>query len=159
MGIFDLTSEVRGEKLAQNSKTTLEMKNDLEQCDDLDIYLRENRDNFCPLDVKEFLECYLSDKELKKSTVIRQSGLNQIYAYQIFSGVRRAERDKLLCIAVAAEMTMEEANQLLTCGGKPSLYPRVVRDSIIGYALNHHYTVEQTDDLLYDHDCKTLLDG
>lgn len=145
--------------MAQNSKTTLQMKNDLEQCDDLETYLRENGENFCPLSVEEFLERCLAEKQLKKSEVIRRSGLNQIYAYQIFSGVRRAERDKLLCIAIAAGMTMEEANRLLICGGKPALYPRVVRDSVIGYALNHRYTVEQTDDLLYDHDCRTLLDG
>lgn len=142
----------------KNSKTTLEMKNDLKQSDDLETYLRGNEGNFCPMSVKAFLERYLAGKQLKKSEVIRRSGLNQIYAYQIFSGVRRAERDKLLCIAIAAGMTMEEANRLLTCGGKPALYPRVVRDSVIGYALNHHYTVQQTDDLLYDHDCRTLLE-
>lgn len=145
--------------MAQKGKTTLEMENDLEQCDDLERYLKENGKNFCSLSVEEFLECYLAEKNLKKSEVIRRSGLNQIYAYQIFSGVRRAERDKLLCIAIAAGMTMDEANRLLVCGEKPSLYPRVVRDSVIGYALSHHYTVEQTDDLLYDHDCRTLLDG
>lgn len=143
--------------MAKTSKTTLEMKNELNECEDLEIFLKENEENFCHLSLEALLERYLAEKQLKKAEVIRRSGLNQVYAYQIFSGAKRAERDKLLCIAIAAGMTAAEADRLLLAGGKPTLYPRVVRDSVIEYALNHHFTVEQTDDLLYDHDCRTLL--
>lgn len=140
------------------SKTTDEMRNGLNQCDDLEMFLIQNSDNFRTVSIETYLKEYLEVHHLKKSEVIRKSGLNQVYAYQIFSGVRRAERDKLLCIALAAGMSVLEADRLLAAGGKQPIYPRVMRDAVIEYALTHHFTVEETDDLLYDHDCRTLMD-
>lgn len=137
-------------------RSTKEMKNELDQCDDIDVFLSENAEHFLDMDVGQFLEQYLLIHCLEKSEVIRRSGLNQVYAYQIFSGAKHGNRDKLLCIAIAAGMSVEDANRLLAAGDRASLYPRVMRDALIEFALNH-YSVVQADDLLYEHDCKTLL--
>lgn len=137
--------------------STKEMKNELDQCDDIDAFLSKNAEHFLDMDVSQFLEQYLRLHRLEKSEVIRRSGLNQVYAYQIFSGAKHGNRDKLLCIAIAAGMSVEDVNRLLAAGDRASLYPRVIRDTLIEFALNHHYTVAQADDLLYEHDCKTLL--
>ena len=138
-------------------KTTMEMKNDLDQCDNIEEFIQKNQKNFLDTNAVLFLESILKEKGLKKSDVIRGSGLNQVYAYQIFSGAKHADRDKLICIAIAAKMTGDEADRLLVAEHKSPFYPRVLRDTLILYALNHGYSVAQTDDLLYDHDCKTLL--
>lgn len=138
-------------------RSTKEMQNELDQCDDIDAFLSNNAEHFLDMDVSQFLEQYLRLHRLEKSEVIRRSGLNQVYAYQIFSGTKHGNRDKLLCIAIAAGMSVEDVNRLLAAGDRASLYPRVVRDALIEFALNHHYTVAQADDLLYEHDCQTLL--
>ena len=143
--------------MAQYQKTTLEMENNLDSCDNIESFLAENQERFLDVNASQFLAYYLKKKKLSKAALIRDSGLNQVYAYQIFSGLKHPDRDKLICIAIAAGMTVEETDHLLASERKSSLYPRIVRDALIEFALNHHYTVAQTDDLLYDHDCKTLL--
>lgn len=52
--------------MAKTSKTTLEMKNELNECEDLEIFLKENEENFCHLSLEAFLERYLAEKQLKK---------------------------------------------------------------------------------------------
>ena len=52
-------------------------------------------DRFCSFQLFDQL---LEEKSLKKSTVIKNSELNEIYGYQIFSGKRIPSRDKLISI-------------------------------------------------------------
>ncbi len=145
--------------MAQYQKTTIEMENDLNCCDDIEAFLVEQQDRFLDTDVPQFLAEFLKQTGQTKSAVIRRSGLSQVYGYQIFSGFKHPDRDKLLCVAIACGMNVTQTDHLLTAGKRPPLYPRVIRDALIEFALNHHYTIEQTDDLLYDHDCKTLTNA
>lgn len=138
-------------------KTTLEMKNELDECESIEDFIQKNEKNFLNADGAFYLEKILAEKGLKKSEVIKKSGLNHVYAYQIFSGIKHADRDKLICLAIAAGMTCDETDRLLVSEHKSPLYPRVLRDAMIEFALSHRYSVPQTDDLLYDHDCRTLL--
>ena len=46
---------------------------------------------------------------------------------------------------------------MLKLAGYRELYVRDARDTIILYALQHGKTIENTDDLLYDHGYKELV--
>ena len=70
--------------MAQYQKTTLEMENNLDSCDNIESFLAENQERFLDVNASQFLADYLKKKKLSKAALIRDSGLNQVYAYQIF---------------------------------------------------------------------------
>lgn len=93
----------------------------------------------------------LESKGLTKAEVVKESNLNEIYAYQILSGVRRPSRDKLLSICFAMKATLAETQSLLKQSGFAPLYVRCHRDSIIIFALTHGHSLMQLNMGLYDH--------
>lgn len=68
------------------SKTTEELKNELKKCNNIKEYLTENKDFFLKTSFVEYLEQLIQEKGLKKSEIVKDSGLDQTYAYQILSG-------------------------------------------------------------------------
>lgn len=144
---------MRGEK-----KTTEELVNELQECENLELFKKSNAEAFIYEESAAYLKDLLVKRGQKKADVVRKSGLSQVYGYQILSGAKHAERDKLLCIALGMDMTLAEANLFLRLEGKADLYPRLPRDAVIIYALNQHLSVAQTDDLLYEHGEETLLE-
>ena len=67
--------------------------------------------------LSNYLNQLLEEKSLKKSTVIKNSELNEIYGYQIFSGKRIPSRDKLISISFGLELSLEETQTLLKYAG------------------------------------------
>ena len=96
------------------------------------------------------------EKSLKKSTVIKNSELNEIYGYQIFSGVRNPSRDSLICLCSAMELNVEETQSLLQIGGFALLYPKNKRDVIIINGINSNLSVAKINENLYDNGENTL---
>lgn len=109
-----------------------------------------------PLDLPRFLEGLLRSKGLRKNEVIRRSGLNETFAYQIFSGDRHCTRDKALQLAFAFPLDLDETDHLLMHAGVGELYCRDRRDAIIIFCITHGRTLAQTDDELYAHDERTI---
>jgi hypothetical protein len=80
--------------------------------------------------------------------VIAKSGIQRAYGHQIFSGLRRPSRDKVIMIAFGFEMDYDKAQDLLTAARKSTLYPRIMRDAAIIYAFNKRLTLTETQDML-----------
>ena len=128
--------------------STGDLMESLSASENLDTFLTENESQFCGEDVAAYLNQLLRQKHLRKSTVIRRSMLSEIYAYQIFGGVKKPRRDKLLCLALGMELSLEETQKMLRVCGFPPLYVRHQRDCIIIHALLHQYTVTELNTLL-----------
>lgn len=140
-------------------KTTDELFKQLQNETNIEEYLSDCDGELMDLTVAEYLEEMLKKYNLEKSEVINKSKLNQIYGYQIFSGVKSSpSRDKLLQIVFGMGLELKEAQRLLKIAGVNELYPRGKRDSIIIFAINKRFTIIQCDDLLYDMGEKTILD-
>jgi len=118
--------------------------------------LAANESEFIEVNLSEYLEQVLTEKNLKKAEVIEASGLAREYAYQIFSGKKLPSRKKLLQICIGMQLTIEEAQTLLKRNGFSPLYPRVKVDGVILYALEKKMTLDQANDLLYDNDLETF---
>lgn len=88
--------------------------------------------------------------------MIRRSELSEIYAYQIFSGVRVPERKKLLCLAIGMGLTLEELQNLLKCAGYAQLYVKKPFDCIVIYGVCNKLSVAQVNGILYDYGQETL---
>lgn len=66
-------------------KPTDELMDALNQCSSVKEYINNEQDYLIDSAVCDYLNQLLEEKSLKKSTVIKNSELNEIYGYQIFS--------------------------------------------------------------------------
>ena len=107
-------------------------------------------------DLAGLLAELLQRKGLKKSHVIKNAELSEIYGYQIFSGVRVPERKKLLCLAVSMGLNIDEVQQLLKCAGYPQLYAKRPFDCVALYGFCKGLSVIEINELLYKYDLETL---
>lgn len=114
----------------------------------IEHFLTDNQEEFT-LPLSQYLEQLLAAKGLEKSSVIQESGLDRIYAYQIFSGRReKPSRPKLLALARAFPLNLEETQYLLRYAGLGILYPRNPWDSIVISAIGQNLSTKETNLLL-----------
>ena len=132
-------------------KTTSHLENELKNSTSLDTFLEKHQDELSDCSLSDQLGKLLRKKGLSKAEIVRECNLNEVYAYQILSGVRRPSRDKLLCLCFAMKATLSETQSLLKESGFAPLYVRSHRDSIIIFAITHGHTLLQLNTDLYDH--------
>ena len=137
-------------------KDTSEIVKELGLCPDFQTFYNENKDYMISADLSQMLEALLKRKGLKKSQVIKNAELSEVYGYQIFSGLRVPERKKLLCLAVSMRLNIDEAQQLLKCAGYSPLYVKIPFDSAVLYGLCQGLSVVEINELLYKYDLETL---
>lgn len=116
-----------------------------------DLYLKENESELLPMSLTELLESYLISRNLEKADVIRDSGLDRTYSYQIFSGRHKPGRDKLICLAFGLHLDVPETQRLLKTAQMAPLYPRVKRDVLILEALFQGKNIMSCNDSLEAH--------
>lgn len=132
------------------SKTTEDLLKTLLRTDEYSQF-QELKDNGV-VSLAEHLDALLDQKETSKAEVIYRAGLDTVYGYQIFNGTRKPSRDKLLQLAFGFPLTYKETLTLLRIAGVYSLYVRRRRDSIIIFALNKGFSLEQLNELLEQED-------
>ena len=139
-------------------KSTGELFTELKSDKNLGGYFQRNSDEFV-LPLNEYLEKLLAEKNLEKKEVVERSGLNREYAYHIFSGLKKnPSRPKILAIALAMELNLDEIQYLLRYARLGALYPRNQWDAVIISAVEQKLSVAQTNELLYRLGEKTLSD-
>lgn len=132
------------------SKTTGDLLKTLLRTDEYSQF-QELKDNGV-VSLAEHLDALLDQKETSKAEVIYRARLDTVYGYQIFNGTRKPSRDKLLQLAFGFPLTYKETLTLLRIAGVYSLYVRRKRDSIIIFALNKGFSLEQLNELLEQED-------
>lgn len=138
------------------TKNTAKIVEELALCDDFKTFYDENRDYMVTATLVEMLRDLQEQKGLRKSDIIRRSELSEVYAYQIFSGIRHPERKKLLCLAVAMALNLEETQTLLKCAGYSPLYVKLPFDSVVIYGLCKQLSVIEINEMLFKNDLETL---
>ena len=137
-------------------KDTSEIVKELGLCPDFQTFYSENKEYMVSADLAQLLTELLERKGLKKAQVIKNAEFSEVYGYQIFSGLRVPERKKLLCLAVSMGLNIDEAQQLLKCGGYPPLYVKKPFDSVVLYGLCKGLSVVEINELLYKYELETL---
>lgn len=133
-----------------NQKTTNELSHMLNQISSfhsLNTYVSD----LPHLEEGHFPDYFLSLPEVQKLNnrdLIMRSGIERTYFYQIINGTRQPGRDKVLLLALAAKLTLKETQRALELCNLGVLYPRRRRDAIISFAINHHLSVADTQELL-----------
>ena len=137
-------------------KDTSEIVKELGLSQDFKTFYNENKEYMVVDDLVGMLAELLRRKGMKKSHVIKNAELSEIYGYQIFSGVRVPERNKLLCLAVSMGLNIDEVQQLLKCAGYAQLYVKKPFDSIVLYGFCKGLSVVEINELLYKYGLETL---
>lgn len=111
------------------------------------------------LNLAKYLKCQLEEKGLQRKEVIRAARLNETYGWQIFSDQsKRPGRDKLLAIAFAMHLDVDETRRLLRHGRVSELYAKNKRDAVIMVHLNNKASLDEVDRALYEEKLPTIAD-
>lgn len=135
---------------------TEELLKNLLKSNNIEKYIKENEEYFIDLTISQFLSEYISAKGLKKSTVIKNAEISEIFGFQVLSGTRNPSRNTLLSLCIAMKMTLDEVQATLKIAEFAPLYPKSKRDSIIILGITNGKNVCQINNELYDNDEETL---
>ncbi len=85
-----------------------------------------------------FFNDYLSQNPgLELAQIIKDSGLDKTYAYQMTGGKKKKpSRDHVLALCYAARMNCDEVNHALTYTNNANLYAKNSRDAALIYAFS-----------------------
>lgn len=119
-------------------------------------FIQDNSAELLNCTLSEYLEHLLNSNNMRKSDVIRLTNLDRTYAYQIFNGSKKPNRDKLLQLAFGFRLSADEAQTLLKVAREPLLYPRVERDVFILAALYNKNTLFECNQILLENNLKLL---
>lgn len=129
-------------------KQTSDLENELLHTSDIKVYCQNNAAEFIEPSLPDYLNELLVRKNKSKADVIKASGLQNIYAYQIFTGMKRPHRDKVLALAFGFRLSLDEVQDLLKKTEYKPLYVRIKRDAYIIHCLNEHYSIDETNAFL-----------
>ena len=137
-------------------KTTDELAHEIKNATNILDYLERNQYEMQLKTLPEYLNSWLHKKNTSKSSVIKKSGLNRAYVYQIFSGKKYPSRDKVIALAFGLGLNADETQILLKQAGYRELYPRELRDTLILFAIEQHKSIIDANEILYDHNIEVL---
>lgn len=137
-------------------KDTSKIVEELGLSPDFKTFYSENNNYMVKESLSELLDKLMVKYDLKKSQVIRAAEMSEVYAYQIFSGLRVPERKKLLCLAIAMKLPLDEVQTLLKCAGYSTLYVKLPFDSVILYGVCKKLSVVEINEILYEYGLETL---
>lgn len=138
------------------ARDTAKIVEELKICPDFKSFHNENNEYMVKENLSAILESLLKKYDLKKSQVIRASEMSEVYAYQIFSGHRTPERNKLLCLAIGMSLNLDEVQTLLKCAGYAPLYVKIPFDSIVLYGICKKLSVVEINEILFEYGLETL---
>ncbi len=105
----------------------------------------------------EYLTELITAKGITRAQVIRASGINNTFCYQIFQGDRFPGRDTAIKLAFGMRCTLKEAQRVLRLAGVSELWVKQRRDAILIHCLERGLTREQADDELFRLGEETLV--
>ena len=89
----------------------------------------------------QLLKILQNSNDINSYLTDNDSNIQKNYGYQIFDGSKTPSRDKVIAIALAMQLTLDEANRLLHLSNNGILYPKIKRDSIIIFGLENNQKI------------------
>ena len=129
-------------------KKTDELLKILNDSHDIGDVLQDHEEEFIQVSVSEYLTALIEQKNLVKSEIIKRSGIDRVYGYQILNGTRTPSRDKLIQFAFGMQLGFRETQRLLAYNGFAQLYAKNRRDSIIIFAIKEKKSVIELNIIL-----------
>lgn len=124
-----------------SEKNTDELKNILGKThlSEFERYVKDNKEsmNSSEDSFYIYIKDLLSEKGIKQQTVFLKADIPERYGYKLLSGEKHTkQRDIILRICYAAEMTLDETQRALKKYGMPELYAKIPRDAFLMIIFN-----------------------
>ncbi len=119
-------------------------------------FMQNNKDELTIPVLHEYLNSLLIRKNMSKTALIKNSGLDRHYVYHILSGKKNPSRDRLIILGIALRLDLNLMQDILRFAGFRELYVRDSKDLVIIYCINSCYSVMQTNDILNSLSCEVL---
>ena len=124
-----------------NQKKTKELVNILGKThlSDFDKFYKEEKDSMGPEQnaFSEYIKNLLKEKKITQQMVFLKADIPERYGYKLLSGEKRTrQRDIILRICYAAELTLEETQRALRKYEMPQLYVKIPRDAFLMIIFN-----------------------
>ena len=145
-----------------SKKSTKELENALgsTHVSDFEKFYHENKDHM-NMDMDSFsvyIKELLREKKLTQQKVFLLADIPERYGYKLLSGEKKTrQRDIILRICYAAELSLEETQEALRKYPMPELYARIPRDALLMIAFNERSgSVLDVNTLLKKHGMESL---
>lgn len=122
-------------------------------------YLYNNEDCFLNNDIAAFWKRVIEASNMKKTDIINKADIGYTFFYDILKGKKHPSRDMLIKILIALSCEIDIFQEALRIYEWAALYPKIKRDSIIIYAINHKYSLRQTEELILENGEKALINS
>ena len=145
-----------------NEKNTNDLRDTLGKThlSDFEKFCKENEDS---MNVDEnafgkYIKDILCSKNLSQQTVFLKADIPERYGYKLLSGEKHTrQRDVILRICYAAELTLDETQRALRRYGMPELYPKIQRDALLMIVFNERPgSIIDVNDLLNENGFEPL---
>ena len=116
---------------------------------DMEKFMKEPKVTDSFKNFPDYFRSLDSVQKMESSELIRKSGLERSYYYQVMKGTRSPGRDKVLRLCLAARLSLRETTRALELSGNAPLYPKNRRDIILTVSVNQSASVDDANLLLY----------
>lgn len=102
-------------------------------------YCKENKNsmNCGTTDFFAYMKQLLKEKNITQQIVFLKADVPERYGYKLLSGEKHTrQRDVILRICYAAELSLEETQRALKKYEMPALYPKIPRDALLMILFN-----------------------
>lgn len=137
-------------------KTTEELLWEIQNEKSFERFMNRNEENFMTKKFTERLNELCRRKGRIPEQVIREAQIDRTYGHQIFNGTRRPSRDKVIQLAVAFGLSVDDTQALLRAAGRNALYPRIRRDAAVIFGLSKHMEMQELQEFLASLDISIL---
>lgn len=105
---------------------------------EFDRYCKENKESMNQEDsFSVYVKGIFNKKKLKLQTVFLMADIPERYGYKLLSGEKRTkQRDIILRVCYAGELTLAETQRALRKYEMPELYAKIPRDALLMIAFN-----------------------
>lgn len=130
----------------KSNASTAQLWYEIKKTNKLSTFVRRNQA------IQESFVAYINricvEKGLVKEHIFQRAEMDPSFGHQIFRGVRRPSREKMLQMAMGFPLTLEETQQMLLLGNKRLLHPRIMRDAALIFALQKKLSFMQIQELM-----------
>jgi hypothetical protein len=111
-------------------------------------FFEDNPSDFLPYSIQEIINPGIQGKKVTAASLIRESGINRRYYFEILSGRKRPTRNYVLRMLLALKLPVQDAQWILRASGYSQMYVRNKRDAVILYAFEHSLSVKECNEML-----------
>jgi len=111
-------------------------------------FLEESKDSFDLLTIGEYIQLEIENRNVTKAKVIKQSGINKRFFYDILSAKKMPNRRYIIRIFLALGLDLPDVQWYLKACDYSQLYAKNKRDAIIIYCINKNLAVSECNKML-----------